>query len=205
MKEANPEIEFEIKGEEFWDEISELSSSLSRFENLWPLENNEYEAYELDDDVNTDIVFPIDTWDWRLKSPDEIENTKDEEKIVKYEIENDMMISFKKTEHEFDPENFYIYRVSITPYTEDSVIKKIRLIKNMGITMDSYLKFEDFHEIAFIKSNIKTFDNTQVGSNKMFLVCTPYTIFLWWGTKVEYSLIRGAISVFREFIYKIRK
>lgn len=81
-----------------------------------------------------------------------------------------MMITFKKTEEEFDPEKFYIYRVSITPYTEESVIKKIQFIKNMGVTLDKNLKFEDSNEIAFIKSNVKIFDNTQVDSNKIFLV-----------------------------------
>ncbi len=71
--------------------------------------------------------------------------------------------------------------------------------------MDKTLKFEDSNEIIFIKSNSKVFDNTQVDRNQLFLVCTPYTIFLWWGEKVDFSEIKGGISIFREFIYKIRK
>ncbi len=123
LKEFNPELEIEIKGEEFWNEINEHSNLLSQYEMYWPLENNEFEDYEIDDDISWGLVYPVDTWDWRIKSPDEIENTKDEDHIVKYEIENEMMITFKQVDEEFDSEKFYIYRVSIVPYTEDSVIK----------------------------------------------------------------------------------
>ena len=75
----------------------------------WPLENNEFEAYEIDDDISWGLVYPVDTWDWRIKSPDEIENTKDEDHIVKYEIENEMMITFKQVDEEFDPEKNSIF------------------------------------------------------------------------------------------------
>lgn len=147
---------------------------------VWPLENRELDQdYKEEDSMSSGLVYHIDTWDWRLKSPDEINNTKDEDHIVKYDIENDLVINFKKVDDEFDPEKLSIYRVSITPFTQGSIIKQISVIKNMGVQFDKQINFEDDHDIVFIKTNVDVFDNTQVDRNQIFLVSTPYTIFLW--------------------------
>jgi len=70
----------------------------------------------------------MDNPEWRLKSPDEIENTVEEDQIVKFDIENELEINFIRKEDDFDPDSISIYRVSITPLIEGSIIKQIEAI-----------------------------------------------------------------------------
>ena len=96
LKDANPELEIIEAGSAFWNKINEHSNMLNRYDIYWPLEMNDAEIDENDEeDISSGLVFNIDTWDWRKKSPDEIENTKDDDNIVKYDIENELFINFK--------------------------------------------------------------------------------------------------------------
>ena len=110
-----------------------------------------------------------------------------------------------KVDDSLDPEWLSIYRVSIRPYTEESVMRRIFKIRTSGYNIDSNSGFTGHNEITFIKANLKVFDNSQININQMFIVWAPYTVFLWCGENVQFDVIKGAISVFREFLYKIRK
>lgn len=208
LKQVNPELEIETKDKaEFWEELSKESQLKGQNLILWPCENKDVDLDEKDEDDYSDgLVFRIDTDAWRLKSPDEIEQTHDEDMVCKYDVYNDFEINFRKAEDNFDPEELSIYRISVTPLTEGSVIKQIDMIKNQGeeITMKE-MRFEDLNEIVFIKSDISIFDNSQVDSNQIFLISSPYTIFLWIGQKVDSNILKGSLSIFRSFYYTIRK
>lgn len=159
-----------------------------------------------EDDYSDGLVFRIDTDAWRLKSPDEIDQTHEEDMICKYDVYNDFEINFRKVEDNFDPEELSIYRVSVTPLTEGSVIKQIDMIKSQGEEVtQKESRFEDLNEIVFIKSDISIFDNSQVDSNQIFLISSPYTLFLWIGQKVSPEILKGTLSIFRSFYYTIRK
>ena len=75
----------------------------------------------------------------------------------------------------------------------------------MDIEFSSSMKFTNYNEITFIKSNFKFFDNTQIDSNQMFIVWAPYTLFLWCGEKIDINNVKGGVAIFREFLYKVRK
>jgi hypothetical protein len=131
----------------------------------------------------------------------------EEEDVGKYDVGDDLGVRFKRKEERFDAEEMSVYRVSVNQLTEGSVMKKIDTIKteNDCYEKEKVLRFEDEHEIVFIRTDVTIFDNTQVDKNQMFIVSTPYTIFLWVGQEVKFDMLRGAISIFRTFSYKIRK
>lgn len=209
LRDRHPELEIVAKDRsEFWDEIDKYSRLKDSTLSLWPNENKDIEFDERDEeDLSVGLVYHVDNSDWRLKSPDEIENTHVEDCIVKYEIENELEINFKKMDERFDPEELSIYRVSVTPLTKGSIIKQIFSIKIEGEIEDEVkvTRFEDENEIVFIKTDISIFDNSQVDRNQLFLVSTPYTIFLWIGHKVDPEILKGTISIFRCFSLQIRK
>lgn len=208
LKQNHPELEIEIKDRsEFWDEIDKNSQTYDTTLSLWPLENRDIELDEKDEeDLSVGLVYHLNNPEWRIKSPDEIDNTFDEDNIVKFEVENDFEIKFQKMDEDFDHEELSIYRVSITPLTESSIIKQISAIKkHHEQEEDDLIRFEDQNDIVFIKSNIKVFDNTQLDGDKIFFVSSPYTVYMWVGPKVEDWILKGTIAIFREFSYKIRK
>jgi len=208
IKKDFPELKIEAKSkEEFWDKIDEKSQKWQDFSDLWPLENKEIEIDEKDEeDISSGLVYYMDNPNWRLKSPDEIMNTHEENNICLFDIDNDMEINFKRAEDDFNPEEFSIYRVSITPLTESSVIKQISKIKVLYLEKDDEnIMFENQNDIVFTRTDVDIFDNQQVDSNQIFIVSSPYTIYLWLGQKVENWVLKGAISILRLFSYKIRK
>jgi len=65
--------------------------------------------------------------------------------------------------------------------------------------------FENQNDIVFTKTDLNIFDNQQMDSNQIFMVSSPYTLYLWVGEAIENWILKGALSIFRLFSYKIRK
>lgn len=201
LKLVNPEIEVEYETEqnEFWDKINEDSKLKSANTHLWPLEER-----DLDQDDNPDtqldpnLFYHVETWDWKPKTQEEIEKTDDDLHTNKYHIDNEFLLDFQKNENDYNPDVLSIYRVSITPYDNGSVVKQINAI-HTEITgeVDKEIGFDDQNEIVFTKTDISKFDNTQVDTSQIFIVATPYTLYLWIGDKVKSEVSIGAIAIFR--------
>lgn len=161
---------------------------------LWPKESREVDQEEKDEeDISDGLVFHLDTSEWRLTSPDEVD-----EWAAKFEVGDEMNVRFKRREERYDAEEVSIYRVSVNQREEGSVMKRIDAFRRENDFIEEHkgMRFEDEHEIVFIRTDVTIFDNTQVDKNQMFIVSTPYTIFLWIGNGVKMEMLKGAISIF---------